>query len=191
MTAATIIVFAAMAAGFAPAHRVVEGNPASTVRVIAYESLACGDCAAYRRMLDEKLLPEYGTRVAFEHRDFPLAKQPWSRAAAVAARCLEENAPEKAVQFRRDILSARRDIAPDTLEAWLRAWAGRNGFDAANLVASLRDERCQALVESDSQDGIARGVSKTPTVFVDGTPFIETFTVEEISRAIDRALAAQ
>jgi len=191
MTAATIVVLAAAAAGFAPAQRVVEGNPASPVRVIAYESLACGDCAVYRKMLDEKLLPKYGARVAFEHRDFPLAKQPWSRAAAVAARCLEENAPEKSVQFRRDILSARHGIAPDTLEAWLTAWAGRNGVDAAILVASLRNERYQALVESDSQDGIARGVSRTPTVFVDGAPFIETFTVDEISNAIDRALAAQ
>ncbi len=191
MTAILTVVLAATAAGFAPAQRVVEGNPESAVRVIAYESLACGDCAVYRQMLDEKLLPKYGARVAFEHRDFPLAKQPWSRAAAVAARYLEEDAPGKAVQFRRDILESRKQITPETLESWLTAWAGRNGVEGAKLVASLKDERYQALVESDSQDGIARGVSKTPTVFVDGTPFIETFTVDEISKAIDQALAAQ
>jgi protein-disulfide isomerase len=46
------------------------------------------------------------------------------------------------------------------------------------------------LVEKDVQEGVARGVAKTPTVFVDGTPFIETFTFEELSKALDAALAA-
>lgn len=191
MTALAAVVLAATAAGFAPAKRVVEGNPESAVRVIAYESLACGDCAVYRRMLDEQLLPKYGARVAFEHRDFPLEKQPWSRNAAVAARYIEEAAPEQAVSFRRDILEARRQITPESFEGWITAWAGAHGIEAARLTAALGDERYRALVERDSQDGIARGVAKTPTVFVDGTPFIETFTVEEISKAIDRALAAQ
>ena len=36
---------------------------------------------------------------------------------------------------------------------------------------------------------MARGVSKTPTVFVAGKPFIEVFAVEEISAAIEKALA--
>lgn len=191
MTAVAAVVLAAAAAGFAPAKRVVEGNPDSAVRVIAYESLACGDCAVYRRMLDEVLLPKYGGRVAFEHRDFPLEKQPWSRDAAVAARYIEEAAPERAVAFRRDIMDARRQIAPESLQAWIAAWAAAHGMDAAKLTAAIADDRYRALVERDSQDGIARGVAKTPTVFVDGTPFIETFTVEEISKAIDAALAAQ
>ena len=33
---------------------------------------------------------------------------------------------------------------------------------------------------------MARGVAKTPTVFVNGTPFVETFTAEEISKGIDQ-----
>jgi len=64
-------------------------------------------------------------------------------------------------------------------------------MDAAKVTAAIADDRYRALVERDLQDGIARGVAKTPTVFVDGTPFIETFTLEEISKAIDAALAAQ
>jgi len=44
-------------------------------------------------------------------------------------------------------------------------------------------------VEKDYQDGVGRGVVHTPTVFVDGVPFIETFTFEEISKGIDAALA--
>jgi protein-disulfide isomerase len=45
-------------------------------------------------------------------------------------------------------------------------------------------------VEQEYREGVARGVSRTPTVFVNGEPFIETFTYEEISKGIDAALAA-
>jgi protein-disulfide isomerase len=55
--------------------------------------------------------------------------------------------------------------------------------------AALRDARLDALVEKDLQDGIARGVAKTPTVFVNAKPFIEHFSFEEISKGIDQALA--
>ncbi len=182
---------AAAAVSLAAGRRLVEGNPDSAVRVIAYESLACGDCAVYRAMLDTKLLPKYGTKVAFEHRDFPLAKQPWSRPAAIAARWIENTAPDLTVKFRRDIVNERRQVNATALDQWLAGWAGKNGLDAAKLMAALQDEKYAALVERDYQDGVARGVVKTPTVFVNGTPFIETFTVEEISKAIDGALAAQ
>jgi protein-disulfide isomerase len=183
----TILVsmLAVSVAGLAAGRRHVEGNPESAVRVIAFESLACGDCAVYRRMLDEKLLPKYGAKVAFEHRDFPLEKQPWSRPAAIVARAIEDTAPELAVKFRREILHDRRQVT--SLEEWVAAWARKNGLDPAKLQGKEYAE----LVERDHQDGVARGVSKTPTVFVNGAPFIETFTFEEMAKAIEDALAAQ
>ena len=68
------------------ADRLIEGDPKSSVRVIIYEDLQCPDCADFRRMLDTQLLPRFAAKVAFEHRDFPLAKHAWARKAAIAAR---------------------------------------------------------------------------------------------------------
>jgi protein-disulfide isomerase len=56
-------------------------------------------------------------------------------------------------------------------------------------IAALADPRYAELVEKDYQDGVSRGVVHTPTVFVNGKPFVETFTFEEISKGIDEALA--
>ena len=36
----------------------------------------------------------------------------------------------------------------------------------------------------------ARGVARTPTVLVNGDPYIETFPVADVMKAIDRELAA-
>lgn len=186
-----LTIAAGMMTTFAATKRYVEGNPAGKVRVVAYEDLACGDCAEFRKMLDEKLLPKYGGTVGFEHRDFPLAKHVWARKASIAARYVEDVAGgEKAMQFRRDILASIKQInaalGPD---AWMAEWGRKNGVDPAGFAAAQNDKKYADLVEKDFQDGVARGVVKTPTVFVEGVPFIETFTFEEISKALDEALA--
>ena len=168
----------------------VEGNPKSAVRVISYGSLQCGDCAVYRRMLDEQLLPKYGDRVAFEHRDFPLDKHKWARQAAIAARHFDTVSAALGTEFRRWAMSNIANLAPETFKDKLREWAKAHGTDSGKAVASLDDAGLAKLVEEDYQDGIARGVARTPTVFVNGEPFIETFTADEITKGIDAALAA-
>jgi len=46
-----------------------------------------------------------------------------------------------------------------------------------------------ATIDAHLAEGRARGVEKTPTVFVNNTAFIEVFTLEDITAGIDRALA--
>lgn len=168
----------------------VEGNRQSAVRVIAYEDLQCPDCAAYRRMMDEQLLPKYRDRVAFEHRDFPLAKHKWARHAALAARYFDSINGTLGVGYRRYVMANMAAITPETFETKLRDWAMAHGVDGEKAVSALNDAGLAKLVEADLQEGIARGVARTPTVFVNGEPFIERFTAEEISKSIDAALAA-
>jgi protein-disulfide isomerase len=174
------------AAAEQPASRLVEGNPSSAVRVIVFEDLQCGDCATFRTMLDKQLLPRFGSKAAFEHRDFPLPKHNWSRQAAIAARFFERTSAELAVKYRRETMANRKSITPENFNATLSAFASKHGVDAAKAIAALTDPALEAAVEKDYRDGVARGVGRTPTVLVDGEPFIETFTYEEIAAALEK-----
>jgi len=173
----------------APSPAVVEGNPQSQVRVIIYEDLQCPDCAAFRRMLDRKLLPAYARTVAFEHRDFPLPRHKWARPAAIAARFFEEQRPELGVAFRRHAMENIRQTTAENFKDRVARFAKSHGADPEKAVAALGDPRLAELVEKDYQEGVARGVSQTPTVFVNGAPFVEAFTFEEIAKGIEAALA--
>lgn len=166
----------------------VEGKADSAVRVLIFEDLQCSDCAAFRAMLDEKLLPRYGNKVAFEHRDFPLAKHAWARKAAVASKYFQGLRLETAAQFRQEAMKAQRQISAETFEGWLRGFCKKHGLDAEKASAALGDAKLGALVEKDFQDGVARGIARTPTALVNGEPFIETFTFEEIAKGIETAL---
>jgi protein-disulfide isomerase len=168
---------------------VVEGNPASPVKVLIYEDLQCGDCARFETLLDQKILPKYGSRVAFVHRDFPLGKHDWAMSAAIAARWVYEQDPQLGITFRRELMSEQDDITPRNLRNWLFEFAGRNRLDQKDIVDALKDARLGALVDQDRQAGVARGITNTPTVYVGGQMFVETIIYEDVARALDEALA--
>jgi protein-disulfide isomerase len=182
-------VFSAMSVYSATQH-LIEGAVQSPVRVIIYEDLQCPDCADFRVMLDEKLLPRYASTVRFEHRDFPLAKHAWARKAAIAARYFEENKPGLGLAYRKYSMTNLREITADNFNERLAQFAKDHGVDPAKAVAALADERLAAVVEEDYQEGVARGIAHTPTVLVNGRPFVETFPVEDVAKAIDAELAA-
>jgi protein-disulfide isomerase len=184
------LLFCAVATLFAQ-KPLIEGNSASVVRVIVYEDLQCPDCATFRAMMDDTLLPRFKDAVAFEHRDFPLAKHAWARKAAIAARYLGfVSSPEVAIQFRRETMAHLREITPESFNDHLIAFARAHKMDPAKAVAALDDPKLAAAVEKDYQEGVARGVAHTPTVLVDGEPFVEHFPVEDVIHSIERALAA-
>jgi protein-disulfide isomerase len=174
---------------FASRNDVVEGNPASPVKVLIYEDLQCGDCARFRVLLDEKILPRYRSRVAFIHRDFPLGKHDWAVPAAVAARWVYEQSSELGIIVRRELLAEQDSINTRNLKHWLVDFAYRNHLDPKGIVDSLSDQRLQALVDQDRQSAVARGVSRAPTLFVGGQPFVETIIYDDLARALDEALA--
>jgi protein-disulfide isomerase len=187
-TAALALLLAACVGASAAHNDVVEGNPASPVKVLIYEDLQCSDCARFRVLLDEKILPQYGSKVAFVHRDFPLGKHEWARPAAVAARWVYEQDPKTGITFRRELLAELNNINLQTLKPWLLDFAARNHLDPKGILDSLSDQRLNTLVDQDRQAAVARGISQTPTVFVGGVSFVETILYDDLARALDEAL---
>ena len=166
----------------------IEGHADSRVRAVIYDNLQCSDCLTLHNMLHETLLPVYGNRVAFEYRDFPSVKHIWARPLAVASRYLAVQDPGIALQFRGEALNAIQEIRSNGLESFLRQFAAGHGIDAGQVIAGMADSALALPVEADHQEGVARGVSKTPTLFVDGHAFIEHFTAEEVSKALEESL---
>jgi protein-disulfide isomerase len=119
MRASWIGLFASAIGLAATTQHLTEGAPGSAVRVIVYEDLAWVDCATFRKMLDEQILPKYADKVAFEHHDFPLTKHPWARKAAIAARYFGTQSPELDLAFRRFAMANLRQITINDFEAWL------------------------------------------------------------------------
>jgi protein-disulfide isomerase len=182
---AILALVACCSALFAKRSEIVEGNPASPVRVVIYEDLQCSDCERFRSLLDEKILPRYGSRVAFVHRDFPLGKHEWARQAAVAARWVYAQDPDLGITFRRELMAEHDHITPANLRGWLQEFAARNHLDEKGILDSITAPQLVAMVDQDYQGGVARGVAQTPTVYVGGQKLVETILYDDFARALD------
>jgi protein-disulfide isomerase len=164
---------------------IVEGNPKSAVRVFIYDDLQCSECATLRTMLDEKLLPKYGARVAFVHRDLPLPRHNWARPAAIAGRWVFAQSSELGIRYRREILAEQTNITLANLPDWLREFAKRCKLSETGIVDSLKDPVLASMVDQDYNAARGRGVTKTPTVYIGNQAFVETVIYEEIAAALD------
>ena len=185
---AALAILLGMGGMSATRSELVEGNPASTVKVVIYEDLACSDCARLRVMLDEKILPKYGKRVAFVHRDFPLPRHDWARPSALAGRWVYEQSSALGVVYRRELLAQHDHITTANLRDWLREFARRYKLNEDGITAATSDPRLIAQVDSDRQGGVARGVTKVPSVYLGTQVFVENIQMEDLSRALDTAL---
>ena len=163
----------------------VEGNPASEVKVVIYSDLQCPDCQRLRSILDERILPKYGKRVAFVHRDFPLGKHDWARQGAIAARWVSEQNPQLGLVFRREIMSEQLHITASTLKPWLVEFAVRNKLNAKGITDALSDKRLDSMVDQDYQGAIARGVTTAPTMIIGGNKFSDTILYDDVAKALD------
>jgi len=140
-------------------------------------------------MMDRQILPKFGEAGGVRAPRFPLAKHAWARTAAIAARFFAEKDGKLGLEYRRhafaNIARTKRRQFQRTVGG-IRPRARRSPEDA---VAALANPKYAEAVEKDFQDGVGRGVVHTPTVFVNGAPFVETFTFEEIAKGIEAALA--
>jgi protein-disulfide isomerase len=166
----------------------IEGTPGSPVHVQIYEDLQCGDCARFETLLEDRLLPKYGRKVVFIHRDFPLGKHEWARDAAIASRWVYEQDPELGITFRRELMSEQNSINLQNLKQWMAEFAIRNRLDPKAIVQSLNDPRFCATVDQDLMTGTARGITKTPTVIVGGKTFVETVLYDDVASVLNEAL---
>jgi len=153
------------------------------VEFLDFECEACG--AAYPAV--EQLRAEYGGRVTFVARYFPIPSHFNAENAAVAV--------EAAAQQRRFEEMYRRMF--ETQGSWgeqrvshaatFRGFAAELGVDMAAYDRAVADPATLERVRTDQRDGHAAGVQGTPTFFLDGEQLAPR-SIDDLRTALDRAL---
>lgn len=158
------------------------------VTVLEFLDLECEGCgAAYPGV--ERLRKEYGDRVTFVIRYFPL---PAHRNALLAARAVE-------AAGRQDKLEPMYRTMYETQATWgdqqvshrgtFLGFARELGLDMAEFEKDLDAPAVTARVLKDRNDGISLGVQGTPTFFINGAGFTGAPTYQGLKAAIDAELA--
>jgi protein-disulfide isomerase len=176
--------------------RPTRGARNAKVVAVNFDDFQCPFCSQMHSNLFPTLLKEYGDRVQFIYKDYPLDEiHPWAIHAAVDANCLAAQNPDAYWDFADYVHGNQKEInSAKTLEgryAALDQLATQQGqkhnLDAAKLQACVKAQDDKA-VRASQKEGDKVGVSATPAMFINGQKIDGAVPIEDLRSALDSAL---
>lgn len=173
----------------------VIGSPDAPIEVVEYASLTCGHCAHFHGTVAPGLKREFVDtgRAVWVYRDFPLDQM-----ALGAALLSHAGSPSSAERIRRigqffeGQLGYVEQAQRQTILAALQRYGSEIGLSPDAITAVLRDQGLMAAVRASADRGVARGVTFTPTIFINGrlqTPPAGGYTLDSLRPALVPARA--
>lgn len=156
------------------------------VTVVEFLDFECEACGAFYPVVED-LREEFSGQVTFAFRYFPLPGHFNSTNAAIAVEAAAQQGQLEPMYQRMFETQAQWGEAQESREPLFRQFAEELGLDLAEYDAAVADPATAERVQSDFDDGVALGVSSTPTFFVnDQMAQLESF--EDLRAAIQAEL---
>jgi protein-disulfide isomerase len=176
--------------------RPTRGNKDAKVVVVNFDDFQCPFCSRMHQTLFPELLKEYGDRVQFVYKDYPLSEiHPWATHAAVDANCLAAQNNDAYWDFADHIHAVQREVNSEkgrdaqfaALDRLTLEQGQKHNLDQVKLQACVKAQNEDAIKASIHEaEGV--GVSATPTLFVNGQEMDGALPASELRAALDHAL---
>jgi len=178
------------------AGRPVRGNKDAKVVVVNFDDFQCPFCSRMHQTLFPELLKEYGDRVQFVYKDYPLSEiHPWATHAAVNANCLAAQNFDAYWDFADYIHANQHEVSAEknrdaqfaVLDRLTTEQGQKHSLDQTKLQACIKAQN-DAAIKASVHEGESVGVQATPTLFVNGEEMDGALPAAEVRASIDRAL---
>jgi protein-disulfide isomerase len=161
----------------------VKGDLHAPVILVEYGDFQCPHCGAAYPIV-KKIEKDYKEKMAFVFRHFPLAEiHPFAQAAAVASEAAANQG--KFWQMHALIFENQQLLG---LEMLLQL-AESLKLDMKTFRQDFKDPKLFKKVEDDFESGIMSGVNGTPSFYINGTKYNDSYDYDSLTRAIDLAIS--
>ena len=172
------------------------GAKGAKVVLVNFDDFECPFCSRMHQTLFPDILREYGDRVTFFYKDYPLAEiHPWAIHAAVDAGCLAAQNNDAYWDFA-DYLHANKQVIDngrtpdarlDVVDKMAMMQGQRHNVDSTRLAACVKAQN-EDQVRASMKEADSLGVSATPTLFINGQKIDGAVPISELRAALDTAL---
>jgi len=159
----------------------MQGSAQAPVKLIEFADYECPYCQKVAADV-KRLKAEYGDRLTLVYKDFPLPMHPHAQKAAEAARCA--GVQGRYWDFHDQIFT---DKQLDVVQ--LKDAAKRLNLDSTAFDRCLDSGEQAAAVGKDRSQGIAMGLTGTPSFFVNGHFFSGAVDYYTLKASIEQQLA--
>jgi len=158
-----------------------QGIATAPVTVVMFSDFQCPACASTHPVL-KKVMAEYGDKIRFVVRDFPLT-QIHNNAFKAAEAANAAHSQGKFFEYI-ELLYNNQDSLDS---ASLRKYAAQLGLNLQKFDSELSSGKFAAEVKKDITDGDFYGISSTPTIFVNGIK-VRSLSAKAIKKVIEQSL---
>jgi len=166
------------------------GPKDAKVTIVEWSDFQCPFCAKGYTTLEQQVLKEYGDKVKFCFKDFPLGFHPWAEPAAIAAECVREQKAEAYWKVYDGLFQNQKDVNPSNVKEKAWSFAEPEKIDKAKFDECFDNKKTQAGVKSDMAEGSAVGVTGTPSFVINGRLLVGAQPFEQFKAVIDDELAS-
>lgn len=147
-----------------------KGGKDAKVTIIEYSDFQCPFCAKANTIVEEEVLKQYGDKVRFVYKQYPLIQiHPWAEAASLVGLCVNKIAGSDAYwKYHSAVFAKAEGIEADGANDKLLALAKEAGADQAKVKDCLEKGETKAAVAASMAEAESIGVNSTPTFFVNG-----------------------
>jgi protein-disulfide isomerase len=147
---------------------------AAPVSLLVFGDFECPYCKEEASTLRQQIPSTFPGKVRVYFMDFPLESiHPWSRAAAIAGRCVYKQGEDAFWKYHDWIYEHQTEVTPDNYNSKLMEWAGANGVDAVQLGRCVDSKATDAEVTRTQAMGHELGVDGTPTLYLNGRKLMD------------------
>ncbi len=176
--------------------RPTRGAKGAKVVVVNFDDFECPFCSRMHSTLFPDLLKEYGDRVTFIYKDYPLVEiHPWAVHAAVDGNCLANQNGDAYWDFADSIHANKKDVDSqktpegrfDTIDKMALQQGQKHNLDLPKLQACVKAQN-EDSVRASMKEADGLGVNATPTLFINGQKIDGAVPINQLRAALDSAL---
>ncbi|MCB1213845.1 MAG: thioredoxin domain-containing protein [Deltaproteobacteria bacterium] len=160
------------------------GSKDAPVTIIEFTDYQCPYCAKVRPTLAQ-VRKEYGDKIHYVLRDFPLSFHKDAPKAAEAASCAGDQG--KYWEYSELLWKNQKALQPNKL----KEYAKQVGLDADKFGQCLDKNTYAGEVRKDMRDGSQAGVTGTPAFFINGLKLSGAQPLSSFKKVIDSELKKQ
>jgi protein-disulfide isomerase len=169
-----------------------KGTGTTGVKFVEYGDFECPYCEQYSTTVDS-VVQEYGDRITFQFRNFPLTSL--HRNAFAAARAAEAAGLQNKYWEMHDAL-----YQASNWQDWTNAsnpnkffdtYAKQLGLNTAQFQKDFASNQVNDLINADMAEGNKLDITGTPTFFVDGKKVTINNTPDAFKKVIDAAITSK
>lgn len=159
------------------------GPANAPITIIEFSDYQCPYCEQWHQQVFTQMRQNYGDKIRFVYRDFPLSFHPQATPAAEAANCANEQGAFW--DFHDKLFSGQLELGE---QAFVQ-YAKDLGLDMARFNECVSSRRYASEVQSDFDFAANLGVQSTPTFFINGIPLVGAQPYATFKQVIDKELA--